>query len=585
MENRRLLIAALLSTLVLIGWNYMMMGLRPPEESLPGPDSFEAPAAEPPPERPAPAALSEPSDVPDRSDASEPLIDFGADTVAAAAESSVVVETETVRAEFTNLGAQLVSFRLKRHLTLAGEPVELIRPRGRDPFPFALVAGGAESPSLHPLNKALFEWHREVAEDGSPVVRFRHKSELGTAEKVFRWTPERLLAVTATVPGESDWGFVFGPGLRVLEEDEDPEGRFLQRLASYKTADASQTIAPGKLDEPLELGGRGLRWVGLEDNFFLAAAIPVNGGLGRVLLEPVRQRAELRPDEHRFVPLDAQVGEEGSSREILMLLMADGPRMELLTYLGAKQYRRLAALPYGLDETVRWGAYIGLLARPLYFALEWIHERIVANYGWAIVLVTVLIRLLFFPLTYKSQESMAKMQELNPRIQAIRNKYRGKLKDRQGRPNVEAQKQLNDEIMAVYRGAGVNPVSGCFPILLQMPVFFAFFRLLSTAVELRGASWILWIHDLSMKDPYLVLPLLMGATSLGMQQMMPQSPEPMQRRMMQMMPIVFTVFALYFPAGLVLYWLTNNLLSMAQQAAMNKLKQRKAGGREARSEA
>ena len=130
--------------------------------------------------------------------------------------------------------------------------------------------------------------------------------------------------------------------------------------------------------------------------------------------------------------------------------------------------------------------------------------------------------------------------------------------------------------MAVYRGAGVNPVSGCFPIVLQMPVFFAFFRLLSTAVELRNAPWILWIHNLSARDPYWVLPLLMGATSLGMQQMMPQTGESMQRRMMQMMPIVFTFFALYFPAGLVVYWLTNNLLSMGQQALMNKLKHRKA---------
>ena len=585
MENRRLLIAALLSTLVLIGWNYMMMGLRPPEEEVPLPAAAEPP----PPVEPAPAALSDESDESDESDPSDlsaPAIEFGADVVAAAEESAVVMETETVRAEFTNLGAQLVSFQLKGHLTKAGESVELIRPRGRDPWPFALVAGGgAGLPHLHALNKALFEWWEEAAEDGSPVLRFRHKSELGAAEKVFRWTPERMLSVAVTLAGESDWGMVFGPGVRQLEVEEDPENRFLQRQASYRTVSGSETIAPPKLDAVRTLSGQGLRWVGLEDNFFLAAAVAVDGGLGSVLLEPVRQRAELRPDEHRFVPLEAQVEEDGASREILLLLMADAPRMEILAYLGAKQYRRLAALPYGLEETVRWGAYIGFLARPLYFALEWIHERMVANYGWAIVLVTVLIKLLFFPLTYKSQDSMAKMQELNPKIQAIRNKYRGKLKDRQGRPNVEAQKQLNDEIMAVYRGAGVNPVSGCFPILLQMPVFFAFFRLLSTAVELRGAPWILWIGDLSASDPYYALPLLMGATSLGMQQMMPQSPEPMQRRMMQMMPIVFTIFSLYFPAGLVLYWLTNNLLSMAQQALMTKLKHRKASAREAKTEA
>jgi YidC/Oxa1 family membrane protein insertase len=167
------------------------------------------------------------------------------------------------------------------------------------------------------------------------------------------------------------------------------------------------------------------------------------------------------------------------------------------------------------------------------------------------------------------------MQELNPKVQAIRSKYRPKLKDKQGRPNVEAQRLQNEEIMALYKKAGVNPVSGCFPILLQMPVFFAFFRLLSTAVELRGADWLLWIQDLSAKDPYYILPLVMGATSVLMQKMMPQSPEPMQRRMMQLMPIMFTVFALAFPSGLVLYWVTNNLLTMVQQAVMNQVKKRK----------
>ena len=125
--------------------------------------------------------------------------------------------------------------------------------------------------------------------------------------------------------------------------------------------------------------------------------------------------------------------------------------------------------------------------------------------------------------------------------------------------------------MAVYRGAGVNPASGCLPILLQMPVFFAFFRLLTTAVELRGAGWLAWIHDLSQPDPYYLLPLLMGATSVAMQKMMPASPDPMQRRIMQMMPIVFTAFAFAFPSGLVLYWLTNNILTMAQQALINRM--------------
>jgi YidC/Oxa1 family membrane protein insertase len=204
---------------------------------------------------------------------------------------------------------------------------------------------------------------------------------------------------------------------------------------------------------------------------------------------------------------------------------------------------------------------------------------VVANYGWAIVLLTFGIKLVFFPLTWKSQESMTKMQELNPKVQAIRARFKSKLKDKQGRPNLEAQRQMNEEVMTLYRTAGVNPVSGCFPMLLQIPVFFALYRLLATAVELRNAPWIGWIQDLSAPDPIWILPILMGATSLGMQKMMPATGDPMQRRIMQMMPIMFTVFAFAFPSGLVLYWITNNLLTMVQQALLLKVrKQREAAG-------
>lgn len=168
---------------------------------------------------------------------------------------------------------------------------------------------------------------------------------------------------------------------------------------------------------------------------------------------------------------------------------------------------------------------------------------------------------------------MTRMQELNPKVQAIRTKYRSKLKDKNGRPNPEASRQMNEEVMQVYKKAGVNPAAGCLPILLQAPVFFAFFRLLSTAVELRNAPWIGWVTDLSVADPYYVLPLIMGGTSVALQRMMPAAPDPMQRRMMQLLPIMFTVFAFQFPSGLLIYWITNNVLSMLQQAITVRLKQ------------
>ena len=571
MENRRLLLAVFLSALVLMVWYSIFP--PPPPSRVP-----ESPPPDPNQERVAPVPESEPSgsmlvdegntraefEVPE----AEPLIDFGQEDVIAEVPEHPVLETAEVRLEFSNQGAQLRSFRLKGYQAEDGETLELIRSRGSDPHPFALVTGSNKS---HRLNKALFVWDREE-DDGDQILRFRHRSPRGAAEKVYRLTANGLLRVEITVLGDRDWSVIFGPGLRNLSEAE-ASSRFVQREVGYRRGELLETIAPAKQEADEFLPASGLRWVTLEDNYFLMAVMP-REGVREVVVRPVYQRLETDEEQPRFLPIDTSADTEDMSREQILLLGAAGPQMEIEALFDAKRYSRLVKLSYGLEDTVRWG-WFGFLAKPLYYALEWIHQNMVANYGWAIVLVTLLIRLLFFPLTHKSQESMSKMQELNPKVQAIRTKYRSKLKDKQGRPNVDAQRQMNEEVMKVYKSAGVNPASGCFPILLQMPVFFAFFRLLSTAVELRGAPWVGWIKDLSVADPFGILPILMGVTSIAMQRMMPAAPDPMQRRMMQLLPIVFTVFAFQFPSGLVLYWVTNNLLSMVQQGAMMKLKKRR----------
>ena len=178
------------------------------------------------------------------------------------------------------------------------------------------------------------------------------------------------------------------------------------------------------------------------------------------------------------------------------------PRLVADSYWGAKEYDRVKGLGQGLEETVELG-WFRFLALPLLRALRWLHDNVVANYGWAIILLTIGIRIVLFPLMHKSTVSMQKMQELNPKIQAIRAKYRGKLKDKQGRPNSEAQRKMNEEVMGLYKSEGVNPAGGCLPLLLQMPVLFAFYRLLSAAIELRQAPWLGWIQDLSAPGPAL----------------------------------------------------------------------------------
>ena len=270
------------------------------------------------------------------------------------------------------------------------------------------------------------------------------------------------------------------------------------------------------------------------------------------------------------VPLPAELTKEQEAwpRDLRLRLMAQGEQVSLLTFWGAKQYDHLAAMPYGFEKTVRWGMW-GFLARPLLYGLQWFHAHVVENYGWSIVLMTVVLKILLLPLTVSAFSSMQKMQRLNPKIQAIREKARPKLRDAKGRANPEAQRQMNEEIMALYKTEGVNPAGGCLPMLLQIPVFFAFYNLLSTAVELWHAPWIGWIRDLTAPDPYYLLPILMGATQVLQQRLTPSAGDPFQRRMMQAFPIVFTVFSLGFASGLVLYWLVNNILTIAQQLIYN----------------
>ncbi|MEM6792472.1 MAG: membrane protein insertase YidC, partial [Acidobacteriota bacterium] len=438
---------------------------------------------------------------------------------------------------------------------------------GDDLYPFSLVFGDRGTA----LNKALFVAERSQ-EGSAEVLTFRHSSQAGVAEKVFRLDERGFLDVEVRVDG-TGWGVVVGPGI-ANEKERGGYSQFLDRAVGYKRAGDFETLKADKLEGDEVLAAESLDWVALENNFFLVGLVP-GAGVEDVRVRPILQREEIEEQKPRFLPIDTSSSEEDLKAEMLVILEADHSELSFRSYFGSKRYSYLSSLPYGFEETVRWGSFIGVLAKPLYLILGWIYETVVANYGWAIVLVTLLIRLVFFPLTHKSQKSMTKMQELNPKVQAIRNKYRNKLKDKQGRPKPDMQRQMNEEVMAVYSGAGVNPAAGCLPVLLQMPVFFAFYRLLTTSVELRGAEWLGWIQDLSQPDPYTFpLPLLMGATSILVQRMTPAPPDPMQRRLMQLMPIMFTAFAIYFPSGLVVYWTTNNLLTMCQQGLINRMKNR-----------
>ena len=555
METRRLLLAALLSMAVLLVWQKLFPPpavVAPESQSAPqefgGTATPSAPAAEP---------------LPAVETSSEREVDGSVDSapamppVAAESEQTVALENERMRAVWSNRGAQLVSLELNAHPTDGGGSVDLVRRRSSGAYPFGLVDGSGAGA---PLNDALF-----AVERASGGVTFTYRGPAGAARKKVTLEADGTMGIV--VEAEGDWKLMLGPGVRQTSAAE-AENRFAIRGVAYMQGGEVERLDAKGTDESSVITSTALSWVALQDQYFLAAVVP-GSGLRDVVIEPVKLTFD---DEETATfsprPVDVDLV-EGEVPDLRLLLTPSAERLELSAYFGSKQFDRLKALPAELEETVDLGIF-GFLARPLLFALQWIHGNIVANYGWAIILLTVLIRLLLFPLNHKSIVSMQKMQKINPRMQAIRAKYRPKLKDKKGRPNAEASAKMNQEIMALYKTEGVNPAAGCLPMLLQMPVLFAFYRLLSAAVELRQAPWLGWVTDLSAKDPYYVLPLIMGASMLVQQRMAPAQGDPMQRRLFMMMPVVFTVLFLQFPAGMVLYWLTNNILAIAQQAGYKR---------------
>jgi len=227
-------------------------------------------------------------------------------------------------------------------------------------------------------------------------------------------------------------------------------------------------------------------------------------------------------------------------------------------YIGPKEHTTLVAIDPKLADVIEYG-FFTFISRPLFTLLAFLHS-VFGNWGWSIVVMTMLIRLVLFPLTYKGMVSMNKLKALSPKIKELQAKYKG---DKQ---------KLNTHMMELYKKHGANPMGGCLPIVLQIPVFFAIYRVLQNAIELKGAPWILWVQDLAVMDPYYILPVAMGATMFIHQRITPTNfTDPMQEKIMKFLPLIFTFFFVTFPAGLTLYWFTNNLFSIAQQYYVNSL--------------
>ncbi len=286
----------------------------------------------------------------------------------------------------------------------------------------------------------------------------------------------------------------------------------------------------GALKESVQGG-----WVAWLQHYFVTAWIPSNADANSVMTR--------KDNQGNYI-----VGFTGPA-----LTVAPGGKIETDTklYAGPKVQDKLKELSPGLELTVDYGI-LWFIAQPIFWLLKHIHS-ILGNWGWSIICLTILIKLLFFPLSAASYKSMARMRAVAPKLAALKEQHGD---DRQ---------KMSQAMMELYKKEKINPLGGCLPILVQMPVFLSLYWVLLESVEMRQAPWMFWIYDLAIKDPYFILPIIMGATMFIQQRLNPAPPDPMQAKVMKLMPIIFTFFFLWFPAGLVLYWVTNNTLSILQQ--------------------
>lgn len=492
-----------------------------------------------------------------------------AEVVTAESATELVVDGGRYRAVVTNRGGRLASFELAGYTDDFGNTLDLVHPGARAVDQLMLGLATPSDPAVaEAANQALYR----VTVDGLPVSTTTLSVESEPVAVEFAWSDGSGRAVRKRIvfpPAgyqldlqvEADlrtatW-VQLGPGLNPVANRSSMA--FLSEGAVIlDEAGDLEHWDTGDLDSPVVLQGS-YRWGALESHYFLGALLVE--GPTQLRLSYATVDAPAAPPTDTEEATDAEAGDDTVD---LVVLQAEVPEAGLGAplLLAPKRYQLLADEGHDLQRVVDFG-WFGIIARPLLFLLIWINS-FVGNYGVAIILLTVLLRIVFLPLNHKAMISMRRTQQLQPQMAAIRNKYKG-VKD------LEKRQKMNEEVMELYRREGVSPLGGCLPMLAQLPILFAFYRLLSVSIELRGAPFVLWIQDLAQHDPYYVLPLLMGASMLVQQRMTPTSGvNPAQARMMKLMPILFTAMFISVPSGLVLYWTTNNVLGIAQQVYVNR---------------
>jgi len=551
MDNQRIILWGLFATLAFVTYSQYQLETRP--EVVTAPVATEAPVAAPAVTEPLPADAGLPpptATAPVMSSAALPAVPNA--PVAAAPAGNVVVETDVLRVEISRTGGGLVRADLLNYPVdkkNPDNPVILLNEQALSRY--TLDTGLIDTARGGPTHEVLLNSASDnyVLQNDSDTVSVPLTwSENGIdVTKTYTFKRGRYdidLNYTVNNNSAADWNAL--SYMRISRVHNPPE-RSMFDVDSYSftgpvyyDTEKYEKLDPDDLqDEPLNLTVTG-GWIASLQHHFVTAAVPA------------------ADQDYRY---------DGSYANDTVVIRSSGAAWQTIPagaagnfaaklFVGPKNQENLEDTADGLALTVDYGV-LAILARPLFWLLQQVFN-VVGNWGWSIILVTFLIKLAFYKLTESSGRSMAKMRKLQPRLKALQDRYKD---DRQ---------QLSQQMMELYKREKVNPAAGCLPMLIQIPFFIAFYWVLLESVEMRQAPFALWITDLSSKDPFFVLPLLMGAAMFIQQKLNPAPPDPVQAKVMMFLPVMFTVFFAFFPSGLVLYWLTNSVLSVLQQWNINR---------------
>jgi len=465
------------------------------------------------------------------------------------------VDTDIYHITLSNRGATIRSWTLKKYSDHAGKPLELLNPAGYSTVapPFALSLKDEKAGNI--LNYGLY-----VAKPSADGLGIEYEFSDGKnyAKKSFQFSKHGYLSQISTevtvngVPTDHliQWRGGFG--------DATVMNRVAEQHAVYFDPRESGIISQGKLtnkdaksvkDGPVTVTGD-YSFAGLDDKFFAGVFLPKDNT--QIKVETIKDDVPPGPAGKEEMRVGVEVGGDSVNR--------------FTVFVGPKDIDLLRRVDPKLQQLIDWG-WFGIIAKPLFLAMHWLNDNFVHNYGWSIVLITIAINLVLLPLRVKSMKSQRKMQALQPKLAAINAKYKGlSMRD-------PKKAEQNQEVMDFYKKEGVNPMGGCLPMVVQLPLIYALYKVFAVTIEMRGAHW-LWVTDLSQPEqlPIHILPLIMIVSQFVMQRMTPNpGMDPSQAKMMMFMPLMFGFLFYNFSSGLVLYWLTSNLVQIAQQWAVNRM--------------